>query len=116
MTAAKERRLPLWAKFAVGLAAALGAGWINHGPLGRGEAFIGQLEAAAQRVVEREGVPGVSARMQREPLARTVIMSGPADEFQRNGMGSLPGFDRLMLAIPGVARVEWANPPPERSR
>ena len=112
MRTAKETMLPPWGKFAIGLGAALAVGVIDHVALGRGEAFVGELEATAQQVVARERVPGVTARMQRDPLARTVILSGPADTFQRNGMGSLPGLDRLMLGVPGMARVEWANPPP----
>ena len=30
-------------KVLIGFVAALAAGWISHGPLGRGEAFIGSL-------------------------------------------------------------------------
>ena len=104
--------MPNAVKLMLGLAAALIVGWVDYGPLGRGEAFIDRLEEGAQRVLASEPVAGVTAHMQRDPLARTVIMSGPADEFQRNGMGSLPGFDGRMLAIPGMGRVEWTNPPP----
>jgi hypothetical protein len=32
--------MPKLVKFLIGLAAALAAGWISHGPLGRGEQFI----------------------------------------------------------------------------
>lgn len=100
-------------KFLIGLAAALVAGWISHGPLGRGEAFIGRLEAPLTPMMADLNIPGLSARMQREPLARTAILSGPADCFQRNGLGSFGGIDSRVRTIPGMGRVEWANPPPE---
>jgi len=96
-------------KFLVGLLAALAVGWIAHGPLGRGEAFIDALEAGMQAALADAALP-VTGRMQREPLARTAILSGAVDQFQREGIGSLPGIDERVLAVPGMARVEWTNP------
>lgn len=99
-------------KVLIGLAAALAVGAVAHGPLGRGEALVARLDAAAQQVVREAEIAGVSARMARAPLQRTVILSGPADRFQREGQGSLPGLNERMLAIPAMGRVEWTNPPP----
>jgi hypothetical protein len=99
-------------KFLIGLAVAVVAGFISHGPLGRGAAFIDRLDGAAQAVVTDAGVPGVTVAMQRDPLARKALLSGPADKFQREGQGSLLGLDRLVLSIPGMSRIEWTNPPP----
>lgn len=104
--------MPKGLKFLIGLGAALAVGWVSHGPLGRGEAFIATLDTALQAIVADAEIPGVTGRMQREPLARTAILSGPADRFQREGQGSLPGLDERADAIPGVGRVEWTNPPP----
>ena len=103
-----------WPKFAIGLAAALLAGWIGHGPLGRGAAFADALEEQAKAVVAASGVPGVEVRIKRSPLGRTAILSGPADRFQREGMGLLPGLDGRVGAVPGISGVEWTNPPPRR--
>jgi len=103
-------RKPL--KFLIGLALALVAGWVSHGPLGRGEAFVAELESGLQAVLADATVPGVTGRVQREPLARTAILSGPADRFQREGVGSLPGLDERVLAVPGMGRARWTNPPP----
>jgi hypothetical protein len=104
--------MPKRYKFLVGLAASLAAGWIGHGPLGGGEAFIQSLETGVQAIVADAEIAGVTGRMQREPLARTAILSGPADRFQREGQGSFLGLDERILAVPGVARLEWTNPPP----
>jgi hypothetical protein len=101
--------MPKALKFLTGFAAALAAGWISHGPLGRGEMFVNQLESDLQLVIANANLPGVTGRVQREPLARTAILSGPADQFQRDGMGSMPGINRRVLTVPGMARYEWTN-------
>lgn len=99
-------------KFSIGLAGALTVGWLYHGPLGAGETLISGLEAQAQAVVARAEVPGVAVRMERDPLARRAILSGPADRFQREGQGEFPGLDERVGGIEGIASIRWTNPPP----
>jgi hypothetical protein len=94
-------------KILIGLAVALLAGWISHGPLGRGAAYIDRLEADARTQVTRAEVPGVTVVMSRQPLARVALLSGPANDFQRRGMGSLPGLDGRVLLVPGMSAVDW---------
>jgi hypothetical protein len=96
-----------WIKFLIGLAAALLAGWISHGPLGRGEAFLTQLEQHAQRRLQVVNVAGVTVRMERDPLGRTAILSGRTDAFQREGMGSYPGINDRIRTIPGIRGLRW---------
>ena len=96
-------------KFLIGLAAALLAGWIGHGPLGQGEAFIDRLDAQAKAVVRDSELP-VQVRFERNPLSRQAILSGHVDQFQREGMGSFPGIDGRVSAIPGVSGVRWETP------
>jgi hypothetical protein len=107
-----RENMPNTLKILLGLVAALAVGAISHGPLGRGEAFVAQLDAGVQQVVRDAEVPGVTVQMAREPLSRRAILTGPADRFQREGQGSLPGIDERVLAVPGMGRVEWTNPPP----
>jgi hypothetical protein len=102
--------MPRWLKFAIGLTAALLTGWISHGPLGQGEAFVGIMEAQAKAVVREAAVPGVEVRFSRHPLNREAILSGPANEFQREGQGLLPGLNQRVRAVPGVATVRWDDP------
>ena len=114
--------MPNAVKLLIGLAVALVVGWVVHGPLGRGEAFVDTLDAGVQQALRQDPVAGVTAHVQRDPLARTVILSGPADEFQRTGRlsaqdrgdptGAVPGINGRMLRVPGIGRVEWTNPPP----
>lgn len=100
------------AKFAVGLAASLVAGWLYHGPAGNGERQIGALENRAKAAVAKEAVPGVEVALGRDPLSRAATLSGPADQLQRDGLGSLPGLTEIVEGVEGVSAVKWSNPPP----
>jgi hypothetical protein len=108
-----------WAKVAIGLTASLAAALLYHWPLGGGERFIASLETQAQAHVDwagRNGLPGLSVRMQRRPLARIAILSGRANAFQREGTSTdpevhletdYPGMNDRMRSIPGIAGVRW---------
>jgi hypothetical protein len=98
-------------KLLVGLIAVLLLAWLHHGPLGNGERFIDGVEARAGKVVADTNVPGVQVRMTRDPLSRAAMLSGPADSFQRNGMGSFKGLTARVSDVPGVATVRWADEP-----
>jgi hypothetical protein len=94
-------------KIAIGLAVALLAGWLHHGPYGGGERFVNALDARAQLRLKAAPVPGVTATMQRNPLARAVQLSGQADNFQKNGLQDYPGINQRMEGIPGVSGIRW---------
>ncbi len=96
-----------WVKVLIGLAAALAAALIHYWPLGGGETFIASLEERAEARLRAVALPGVEVRMKRDPLSRVVILSGPANDFQKEGMGSYPGLNDRMRSIPGVSGVEW---------
>jgi hypothetical protein len=98
--------MPRIAKFLIGLAGALLAGWIGHGPLGQGEAFVGRLEAQANAVIRTAELP-VRARFERNPLARQAVLSGDANEFQREGQGRFPGINDRIRQVPGVSGIRW---------
>lgn len=97
------------ARLLIGFAAALLAGWIAHGPLGRGALFIDSVQAQAEQVVRDAALPGVTVSFPRDPLARVAILSGPANDFQREGQGDLPGLNDRVAAVPGVSEVRWAD-------
>jgi hypothetical protein len=101
--------MPKVVKFLIGLAVALAAGWISHGPMGRGAMFVDRLDSELQAVLAHARLAGVTGRMERAPLARKAILSGPVDQFQREGLGSLPGIDGRVLSIPGMGRIEWTD-------
>lgn len=96
-----------WTKLSIGLVAAFAAAWIAYGPLGRGAAYLDQVEARARAAIAAAELPAVRVHMVRGPLSRTAILSGPVNDFQREGIGSLPGLDARVAAVPGVAAVRW---------
>jgi hypothetical protein len=99
--------MPRSVKLILGLAAALFAGWLHHGPYGGGERFVGSLEARAQLRLRVAELPGVTVRMERDPLTRTAILSGEVDDFQKEGLGSFPGINDRIRTIPGIADIRW---------
>jgi hypothetical protein len=99
--------MPRLAKFLIGLAAALLAGWIGHGPLGQGQAFVDRLEALSKAEIAKAELSQVHVRFDRDPLRREAILSGQADQFQREGMGQFKGINQRVAAVPGVSRVRW---------
>ena len=101
--------MPAYAKLLIGVVAALLAGWIAHGPLGQGRAFADRLEAQAKAVVAEAEMAEVAVDVTRAPLARRARLSGPADEFQREGQGQFPGLNDRILSIPGIAALAWAD-------
>jgi hypothetical protein len=103
--------MPGYAKLLIGLAATLIAGWIAHGPLGQGEAYLARLDAQAAAVVREANLPRVQVRMERRPLTRQAVLSGEADAFQRQGMGEFPGIDDRIAALRGVASLRWTDDP-----
>lgn len=96
-------------KLLIGLVAALLAAWLVHGPLGTGEAFVAGMESEARVTVAATEVRGIGVSFPRAPLSRTAILSGDANDFQRNGMGEQPGLTGLIGLVPGVEKVRWAD-------
>ncbi|HEY0412063.1 MAG TPA: hypothetical protein VGD66_02840 [Allosphingosinicella sp.] len=96
-------------KMLIGLVAVLAMGWIWHAPMHRGEAFVAMLETRARAEIAPLGLPGIQVRFGRHPLSRTATMSGPANDLQREGLGSEWGLSDYVRAVPGVAGVRWAD-------
>jgi len=99
--------MPVAAKFLIGLIAALAAGWVSHGPLGRGGAFLDTLQSQGDAILREAEVPGVQVRFARDPMSREAILSGPANDFQREGQGQFPGLNDRISAISGISGFRW---------
>src|SRR5687767_8081647 len=97
--------MPTWSRLAIGLFAVLLLGWIYQGPLGHGHRFIGSLETQARAAVAETNLGFVKVAMGRSPLRRVAILSGPANDLQRNGIGSYMGVTGRVEAVPGIAQV-----------
>jgi hypothetical protein len=103
--------MPPVLKATIGLLLALAAAWIWHAPLGRGEGLIDRLEAEARQEVAKAELPGIDVNLSRSPLARTATLSGPANDLQREGLGSQKGVSDHARDVAGISGVRWADEP-----
>jgi hypothetical protein len=103
-------------KATAGLAVALAAGAIAHGPLGAGERLVADLERQARAAAARAELPGITVRIDRDPLARNATLSGPANDLQREGLGSQMGVSDHVRSVEGIGTVRWADEPARERR
>lgn len=87
--------------FAAGVAATLAFAALWHGPLGAGDRLAARAEKVALATFVKYERPMNRARLERGPLARRLILSGPADDFQREEIV------RILRQVPGVNDVRW---------
>jgi hypothetical protein len=98
-----RRRPRRVAPLIAGVVLTIGAAAVWHGPLGAADRFTGRVERIARQVlIDFDAPPGVTARIHHGPLTRQLILSGPADNFQREESV------RLLSQIPGVSDAVWA--------
>jgi hypothetical protein len=60
-----------------------------------------RAEKIARKTLIHYELPAVSARVARDPLRRTIMLSGPADSFQRSELV------RIMGKVPGINEAAW---------
>ena len=87
--------------FSIGVVATLAFAALWHGPLGAGDRLATRAEHIARATLIYYELPAVSARVARNPLSRTMILSGPADRFQRSELV------RIMRQVPGIGAARW---------
>ena len=99
-------------KLLLGLIATLAIVELYHGPLGAADELESRIERNARTELDRNEMTQVRAELAQGPLSRTLILSGPADDFQRSELV------RVMGQLPGVDRVTWdpASLPVEEAR
>jgi len=93
------------APLAIGAAAALTAAALWHGPLGAADRLTTRVERNARQVLDYYEMSKVSAQLHRDPLTRTLVLSGPADDFQTSELV------RVMSQLPGVGNARWTDKP-----
>ena len=94
-----RRRYP---KLAVGVVASLAAVGLWHGPLGAADRLAGAIERDVRTTLVNYEIPEVSGHLRHDPLTRRVVLSGPADGFQRSELV------RLIGRVPGVSNATWS--------
>ena len=94
----RNRNLALIAGAVLAIAAA--ALW--HGPLGGADRFATRVERGARQALDYYEMTRVTAQLQRAPLSRRLILTGPADDFQHSELV------RVLDQLPGVSSVSWS--------
>lgn len=79
------------------------AAWIWHGPVGTGDRFATTVERQTRQVLVDFEMEPVNAVVLRAPLRRSLVLSGPADDFQRSELV------RILNDVPGVGEVHWTE-------
>ena len=87
-----------------GVASALVLTLIWHGPGGAAERLRTSVEKSARVTLDNYEMARVTARLDGGPLTRTLILSGPADDFQQRELV------RILGRLPGVGAVRWDRP------
>lgn len=85
----------------LGALATIAVAELWHGPVGAADELETKLERHARNLLDYYELPQVSARLDEKPLTRRLILSGPADDFQRRALVEKMG------ELPGVNEVRW---------
>ena len=97
-----RRRVPRRALL-VGAAVSLAATGLWHayaaGP------FVASVDRTTRQALEYYEMTQITAQLQSDPLTRDLLLSGPADDWQR---GELV---RLFSQVPGVGTARWERNP-----
>lgn len=91
--------------FAVGLAATLASALLWHGPGGAADRFVTRAERDVAEMLRYFEMDQVTGNIQRDPVARRIIYTGPADTFQRTELV------RLGEDVPGIGEARWSPSP-----
>lgn len=102
-TIAFRRRSKRNGALAAGLAIALALAALWHGPLGAADRFNSAVQRGIQETLVHYEMTQVTAHLHHGPLTRRVMLSGPANDFQQQGLAE------FMDALPGVSGATWLN-------
>lgn len=87
----------------IGFLGAIGLAALWHGPLGGADRFSAAVERGIEKTLVYYEMTQVSAHLHHGPLTRRVLLSGPADDFQRGELA------RLIDQVPGVSSARWSS-------
>jgi hypothetical protein len=87
--------------FAIGAVLSIGLAALWHGPLGGADRFAREVNLTVRAALIYNEIPEVSGHLHSRPLTRRIMLSGPADDFQRSELL------RVMNEIPGVGSATW---------
>lgn len=90
------------AAIAAGLIASVALAILWHGPLGAAHRFSAQVERSVRETLVYNEIPQVNGHLHHAPLTRRILLSGPADDFQRSELV------RIIGEVPGVSSATWS--------
>ena len=90
---------------ALGVAATSAAAFAWHGPGGAADRFASAVDRDVRILLDNYEMEAIDVGLQRDPLARRILLSGEADDFQRAEMV------RMMEVRNGVGEARWNRPP-----
>ena len=91
------------AAFASGLAVSIALAALWHGPLGGANRLEARVERGIHNTLVYYEITEVTGHLHHGPLTRRVMLSGPADDFQRSELV------RYMDQLPGVSSATWSS-------
>jgi hypothetical protein len=97
-----RRRARRNAALGIGVGLSLACALLWSGPLGGADRLVRQIERRVHYTLVYYEMTQVSAKLHHHPLTRRILLSGPADDFQRSELV------RVMEEIPGVSKATWS--------
>ncbi|WP_028968942.1 hypothetical protein [Sphingomonas sp. URHD0057] len=101
--ATHDLRRKRWLALGIGAAVAIAAAALWAGPMHAADLFAQRVERDARLTLDNYEMYQVTGRLHRRPLSRRLILSGPADDFQRSELS------RILALIPGVREARWST-------
>ena len=89
--------------FAAGAALSILLAALWHGPVGGAARFEARVQRGIDANLVYYEMTHISAHLHHGPLTRRVMLSGPANDFQRENLGE------ILEEIPGVESASWAS-------
>jgi hypothetical protein len=86
-----------------GAAASIALAMLWHGPFGAADRFTAEVERSARQTLDFYEMSEISAHLHHGPLTRTLVLTGPADDFQTSELV------RIMSQLPGVSSARWSS-------
>ena len=97
-----RRRRRRYVSLGAGAAVVIALAALWHGPLGAANRFAREVEQVARQALIYNEIPEVSGHLHHGPLTRRLLLSGPADDFQRSELV------RYMEDLHGVGSATWS--------
>lgn len=95
----KHKATVMFIGFALALATM--AAW--HGMFGAADRLESQIDRQARDMLDQLEMKQVQAVLHQDPLSRRLLLSGPADDFQRSELS------RILDELPGVRGATWSR-------